>query len=160
MICHCVSGLSGTSSPHKKDGTAAAEVRETSANSYLHSCGELLRILGTYNKRLEGTLSSSIHRWATHSTTERKHYSSYTLEKVCVITNVTSCFGKVVIVIIHLNLYDFWRRSLLHGVISSKLISKVDISKAYIDFCTGTLQLIFLWYVMVIFCYIYVILWI
>lgn len=129
--------------PHKKDRTAAAEVRETSANSYLHSCWELLRILGTYNKRLEGTVSSSIHRWATHSTTERKHYSSYTLEKVCVKTNVTRCSGKIIIVIIQLNLFDFWRRSLLlHVVSSSKLISKVDISKACIDYLTGTLQLI------------------
>lgn len=142
MICHCVFGLSGTSYPTKKVGTAAAKVWETSANSYLHSRGELLRILGTYYKRLEGTLSSSIHRWATHSTTERKHYSSYTLEKVCVITNVTRCFGKVITVIIHLNLYDFSRVSLLHIVSSSKLISKVDMSKAYIDFLTGTLQLI------------------
>jgi len=56
--------------------------------------------------------------------------------------NVTSCFGKVITVIIHLNLYDFSRVSLLHIVSSSKLISKVDMSKAYIDFLTGTLQLI------------------
>ena len=115
VICHCVFLSFWYSSSTKKEGTTTAKMWETSANSYLHSCGELLRILGTYYKRLEGTLSSSIHRWATHSTTERKHYSSYTLEKVCVITNVTSCFGKVIIVVIHLNLYDFWRRSLLHG---------------------------------------------
>lgn len=126
----------------KKAGTTAAKVRETSANSYIHSCGELLRILGTYYKRLEGTLSSSIHRWTTHSTTERKHYSSYTLEKVCVVTTLTSCFGKIIIETIHLNLHDFWRRSVLHGVSSLKLISKLDIAKAYIDFVTGTLQLI------------------
>jgi len=92
---------------HIKARTTTAKVWETSTNSYVCCCGELLRVLGTYNKRLEGTLSSSIHGWATHSFAEGKHYPSHTLEKVSAMIALTSWFGKA-IQFIYLNLCDFY----------------------------------------------------